>query len=347
MKTGSERVAIAVGTVMALMAIALRMPSPPVAADSPQAASQLTQLTNGGCCTRPFWSPDSQEVLYIDKPDEDAPSGIYGVDIDRPEEPQLVTPRIGLYTDGLSFLVDLEPGVTTLERVSDETRWSVPAGGLPVTVSPNETRIAWQDSSSVSEYGGGPAIIKVADLDGTDEETVATVDRGSINGWISDDSLLVTGRIAPGTLERVVYSLSVPDGELMELARAENLRGQTLSPDGDWLAYYVASNPDPAENGLWLVHTDGSELFQVPSELFGAYRWRDEGRLLIVPFRPNAEYHELWELDVITRETRRLTEPEMTPFKIDDGDWAVSPDGRKVVFVSAADQNLWFLTLPE
>ena len=328
-------------------AVALLLWSPPVAADSPQAASQLTQLTTDGCCTSPFWSLDSQQVLYIDKPDASAPVGIYGVDIAQPQKPYLVTPRIALYTQGMSLLIDLEPGATTLERVSDAKRWPVPAGGAPVTVSPNQIHVAWQEGNTDSPFGGGATQIKVADFDGTGEQTVATVSRGSISGWISDDVLLITGRSAPGTLERVLHSLSVPSGELLELARAENLRGQTLSPDGAWLAFYVALNADPSKNGLWLMRTDGSEQFRVPSELFGAYQWRDEHRLLIVPFRPTAEHHELWELDVITQETHRLTDPETTPFKINDGDWAVSPDGRKVVLVSAQDRNLRLLSLPE
>jgi hypothetical protein len=334
-------------TPMAVVAVALLFLSPPVAADSPQAASHLTQLTTGGCCPGPFWSGDSQQVLYIDKPNATAPVGIYGVDISEPQMPQLVSPRIAHYAQGMSLLIELEPGSTTIERVSDEERWTVPAGGAPVTISPNQVRVAWQEGNTGSPFGSGATRIKVADFDGTGEQSVAAVNRGSVSGWLSDDVLLLTARSTSGTLERVLYSLSVPSGELTELARAENLRGQTPSPDGAWVAYYVAPNPDPSENGLWLIRSDGSEQTQVPPELFGAYQWRDGHRLLIVPFRPNAESHELWEFDANTLEARRLTDPETTPFKINDGDWAVSPDGQKVVFVSAQDRNLRLLSLPE
>src|SRR5512137_750188 len=41
----------------------------------------LTQLTSGGCCVNPGWSPDSRQVLFIDKPSEGDPAGIYAVDI--------------------------------------------------------------------------------------------------------------------------------------------------------------------------------------------------------------------------------------------------------------------------
>jgi len=64
-----------------------------------------------------------------------------------------------------------------------------------------------------------------------------------------------------------------------------------------------------------------------------------------IPFRPEAVSHELWELDVSTGETRRLTDPDVTPFKIANGDWTVSPDGRHVAFVESRDRNIWLLTL--
>jgi len=55
--------------------------------------------------------------------------------------------------------------------------------------------------------------------------------------------------------------------------------------------------------------------------------------------------HRLWELDVNTGETRRLTDPDVTPFKIANGDWTVSPDSRHVAFVGSRDRNIWLLTL--
>ena len=34
------------------------------------------------------------------------------------------------------------------------------------------------------------------------------------------------------------------------------------------------------------------------------------------------------------------------PFKIASGDWAVSSDGRRIVFLTARDRNIWTVTLP-
>jgi Tol biopolymer transport system component len=69
--------------------------------------------------------------------------------------------------------------------------------------------------------------------------------------------------------------------------------------------------------------------------------------LLIIPFQPDAAYHEIWEFDVEAGQARRLVDPQVTPFKIANGDWTVSPDGRYVTFVESQDRNIWLLTLPE
>jgi Tol biopolymer transport system component len=67
--------------------------------------------------------------------------------------------------------------------------------------------------------------------------------------------------------------------------------------------------------------------------------------LLIIPFQPDAEYHEFWEVDAETGAARRLTDPAVTPFKVANADWRVSPDGRHVAFVESGDDNIWMLTL--
>jgi Tol biopolymer transport system component len=141
---------------------------------------------------------------------------------------------------------------------------------------------------------------------------------------------------------------------MKELARAERLRSPSLSPSGAWVAYYVTFAADPTQNGLWLARTDGSQRRPISPERFGAYQWRpcpggcspEDERLLIVPFKPDAVFHELWELDAATGEARQLTDPAITPFKIANGDWRVSPDGRYVAFVESSDRNIWVIELP-
>jgi hypothetical protein len=326
----------------------------PTPSPSPIPTPALRQLTTGGCCTQPFWSPDSRQVLFIDKPAPSDPVGIWGVDVTQANPvPQLVTEYIAFYTADLTYRIELSQDTTVVERLASplsgtvSARWSVPAGGRSVSISPGRKRIAWQVSNEDLPFERRTTQVWVANLDGSDARSMATLPRGGFSDWISDDVLLMNGRESLESREQVLYTFSLADGRTTELVRAERFRGGLLSPDRAWLAYYIALDEDPAQNGLWLVRTDGTGRHRLAPDLFGAYQWRDSRRLLIIPFRPEATFHELWELDVETGETRRLTNPEITPFKIANGDWTVSPDGRYVAFVESHDRNIWLLTLTD
>jgi hypothetical protein len=308
-------------------------------------------------------------LLFIDKPSPDLPTGIWSVDVTESEPmPELLTEQIAFYTPDLNFRTELNQDSTTIERLASplpsdddssdagsaletnpqsETSWEVPSEGQPVYISPSEHRIVWQVSNSDLPFERRTAQIWVADLDGSVPQMVADLPRGGFNGWISDDAILLSGRETLESQEQVLFALSLSDGSRVELARGKRLRGGLLSPEGTWLAYFVALDEDPSQNGMWLIRSDGTERHELGSDLFGAYQWRDDHRLLIIPFQPGAASHEFWEFDVSTGQTRRLTDPEVTPFKIANGDWTVSPDGQQVAFVESQDRNIWLLTLPD
>jgi hypothetical protein len=314
-------------------------------------APVLRQLTVGGCCTGHFWSPDSRQVLFIDQPAADAPLGIWGVDIEMPDpEPTLYTERIASYTSDLAFVIEPDPtdrSVTIIERVADGERWSAPAGGRSVSLSPARTRLAWQVTDDDLPSERRVAEVWIANLDGSDARLVASLPRGGVSGWIDEDTLLISSRESLEAREQVISSLRLTDGARTELARGERLRGGALSPDGGWYLYMVTFDADAAANGLWIMRTDGSDRRQLDPTLFGSYRWRDERQLLIIPLNADAEFHELWELDVETDIARRLIDPADLPFKVGNGDWSVSPDGRHVAFMESRDRNIWMLTLPQ
>jgi Tol biopolymer transport system component len=316
----------------------------------------LHQLTEGGCCTQPFWSPDARQIFFIDKPAADAPVGIWGVDVTQPmTKPQLATQRIASYTPDLAFVVEVSRTTTTIERLTAPltgtvaASWTAPAGGRSVSISPGRTRVAWQvgDDRLIAQPERQVNQVWIAKLDGSDARALITLPRGSLSGWITDDVLLLSGRESLQAREQVLWAYSLTNGQKVELARGEHLRVGSLSRDGSWLAYMITMDQDQARNGLWLVRTDGAVQYKLAPDLFGAFQWRDGHRLLIVPFRPDATSHEFMEFDANTQTARRLTDPAVTPFKITNGDWAVSPDGRQVVFVASQDHNLWLLTLPD
>jgi hypothetical protein len=311
------------------------------------ATGGLRRLTEPGCCTQPFWSVDGRRVMFIDRPAPEAPTGIWSVDVDRPSEsPELVTEAIGYYTPDMALRVDVSGGATTIVRVASGERWTVPAEGEPVVISPGGARITWQISSGSVSTPRRTAGIWVADLSGDGARAIATLPRGSLSGWISDDALLVRGRDALDAADDVLWVLDVRDGARREVVRARGVRGELTSPGGGWVAYYLTRQDDLAANGIWIAPLAGGEARRLTSDLFGAYRWRDAAHLLVVPMRVGASTHEVIEVDAATLETATLTDHGAAPFKIANGDWTVSPGGERIAFVESRDKSIWMLDLP-
>jgi hypothetical protein len=148
---------------------------------------------------------------------------------------------------------------------------------------------------------------------------------------------------------QAVWSLALPvegspPGPLTELTRGRRIRSTVVSPGGGWMVYLVTTSDDPAQDGLWLANTTSGERRKL--EVFGAYRWRDEGRLLMIPQELGQPAHRVVQVEAASGQITPLTDPAVTPFRIAGGDWSASPDGRYIVWVGAADYNLWLLELP-
>jgi Tol biopolymer transport system component len=307
------------------------------------------RLTSGACCTQPFWSPDGKQVRYIDKP-SGGKLGIYAVTVEESEGGSiLVSERVEDSRIVGPYRIETTRTATTLVRLSDGAKFSVPAQGRSVQFSPDFSRIAWSISNDDLSPEQQVAAIWVANVDGSSARRVGSLRRGGLGGWVDANTLLVNGQVQQGTREQVLWAMTIADGKLREIARAERLRSAVLSPSGRWIVYYTTFQDD-ASNGLWLVDTQGGKPRALPKETFGAYQWRARAaggdRLLIVPFRPSAQYHEFWQLEPQTLAFMQLTKAETAPIKIANGDWRVSPDGRYVTYVESKDRNIWALELP-
>lgn len=305
------------------------------------------RLTTGGCCTQPFWSPDGTQVRFIDKP-QGGKLGIYAVSLEKAgAAPELVSERVEDSRIVGQYRVETTSNSTTLVRLSDGKAFKVPAQGRNVHFSPDFKRIAWSISNESQNPEQQVAAIWTAAVDGSNPQRVAQLRRGGVGGWISDSALLVNGQENKTGGVQILWALNLADGKLRELARAERLRSALLSPSGRWVAYYTTFDED-GQNGLWLADTQGGKPRALPKEAFGAYQWRagESDRLVIVPFRPAAKYHEFWQLDPETLAFAQLTRGEETPVKIANGDWRVAPDGKRVAYVESADRNIWVVELP-
>jgi len=295
----------------------------------------------GGCCVQPFWSADSTQIRYIDRPSSGQPSGIWGVNLSG-GPPTLVTARLGVYSPDETLVAYPAGGQTYIERLDGKT-WVIANGGRAVIFSPDSRSIAWQTSTSSVNFDTRQVLIWAAAVDGSGAHKLATLIGGNLAAWFPDGHrLLVTSRA--NNLSQV-QALNVDDHSLTLLASAPRIQGLSLSPRGGWIAYSVTFTGDATLDGLWAARTAGG----APGRLadFGAFAWRTEGELLIIPLEPTASSNRLVEVAAEGGAERVLTDPAVTPFQIADGNWALSPDGMHLAFVSTADRNIWVIDLPE
>ncbi len=313
---------------------------------TPTPTPELRQLTSGGCCVMPSWSPDSRQVLYVDKPPNAAEAGVYAVNIaDASPEPQLAG-RVGIYSPDRSLVAYPTDTRTIVEKLSTGDRWVMPNDGQAVEFAPDNQHVAWEIDAISGPYDQRQAEISIANVDGTDSGKVARVYGGGLVGWLPRGlNLVFLGRPSLSTHDRTLTVLDLHTNVATDLVTAERIGDVSASRDGSWMAYTISFNADNQRNGIWVQRSDGSAGRKL--DMWGAYQWRDDSHLLLIPARASADASfEIWEVDAATGEMRQLTSGTITPLNILNGDWQVSPDGKYIVFVNSADRNLWLLKLP-
>jgi hypothetical protein len=142
-----------------------------------------------------------------------------------------------------------------------------------------------------------------------------------------------------------LFSIGVDEEDRVDLIDNDRIVAAGIAPGGEWVWYAIAFSPrDPDNDGLWVVRRDGTDRQPVP--VFGAPQWRDASYLLIVPERTIDGSHYLLQFDAETGDLEVLTDPPVFSFKIDSGEWKVSPTGEHIVFLNAEDGALWSFDLP-
>jgi hypothetical protein len=313
------------------------IPSP-----TPTPTPFLLRLTEDGCCTQPFWSPDGREVLFFDKPSPETPAGLWALEIDSGAQ-RLVTESAGIYSHDLSLAAFLVNGETVVENLSDGARNTIPNGGRAVFFSPSGVRLAWVAGSIGPPIDTAWREVSVSSVEGDFSTRVFGAYGGVLAGWSPAGQLLVSGRINLSDDRQTFWAVDPDGGIALELGRGFVLRGGLPSPGGTWLVYQALFSEHSEENGLWISNITSG--LNIRLDLFGSYRWRDDERLLVFHANPGTGEHELWQVVASTGLSNQIRGLEGTGHKIGGGDWQVSPSGDRLVFVSAADYSLWILNL--
>jgi Tol biopolymer transport system component len=207
----------------------------------------------------------------------------------------------------------------------------------------------WTATDREGPYDRRQSDIWLANLDGSDPRRVISLYGGGFTAWFPDgERILLIGRDRPEDEDRMLISLNLTDGQRVDLASQKRIRNPKMSPDGGWIVYFVDFADEVEDRGVWAVSSDGMTRKKLNFPAFGAYNWRDDDTLLIIPMRDNPEESmQVWSLDVPDNVAVPLTDPASVKFVISNGDWTVSPNGDSIAFVNSDDKNIWLLTLPE
>jgi hypothetical protein len=307
----------------------------------------VRQLTRDGCCPGAWWSPDSTALRYVDRPDGSAGTGIYAVAVWPPGGlPQVVDTDLAGRAGSVRLAVSAESAYSMVEDLATGDRWPLPTGGNPAIVSPDGSRVVWWETQD--GWAHDATLVKAfgSDIYGFDLRELGSLWGMDVVSFLPDNRrVLVTGRPVRTRAVYIAATLDLVSGQMTQIARGSWLSDALLSPGGTWVVYLVTfDTQDPDANGVWVVPTAGGE----PRKLafVGAYRWRDDGRLVFIPMLPGAPYHAVWQLDLAGGAQTLLVDPATIPIRVAGNDWSISPDGQTLAFVSEDDRNLWAIDLP-
>jgi hypothetical protein len=312
--------------------------APPV----PDAAFALDRLTPPGCCSWAWWSPDGRSVRFWDGL-EGQRAAVYSVSLEGSRAGDPDPQGYSQYSPDGAYQVAWDNGRVTVTRLADGEAWPILTQGAWPRFSPYSKRLLWQVIPADNIPGEAPPLTEVwtANPDGSGRQRIVRQAGGSAL-WLDEERLLLTRR-EPNSLNIALVVHTLGTGEERILASQPFLRGMYIAPGGRHLIYYLAFQPDPAANGMYLLDTFGVGA-PVKLPWFGSYRWRDGFSVVYVPFAPGSPT-QFRLYNVVTGEDRALTNPQTQRFSIATDDWSVAPDGQTILFWSAEDAALWTIRM--
>lgn len=296
------------------------------------------RLTSDGCCALPEFTPDSSRVMFMDRPDEKSPAGWYAV---QPRgKPQPLLP-LGWPSPDLQQRV--LPGALFTQPAGLEEGFvhTVPAGVSEVFWAPDSSSFAWNEIEGKGTSDLWPTTIHLSGSMPLVSKPFTQYGgyAGGVRGFLDSNTLLLVGRKSLKQKAQEMFSLNLQTRQIRILESAQEIRGVSISPNGKWVAYFLAFNEDH-QNGLFVVNREGKKL-QVPG--FGSYRWKDEDTLLLVPLKASPYNHTVHAWTVGEQKIKPLI---ALSGKISHDQWVVSPDGQHLAYVNSSDHNIYGFKLP-
>lgn len=295
---------------------------------------ELRQIGNGGCCPGMTWHPSDANRLYFVDGMEGQVAGIYEFLLDSDQPPTLTqsAPPAITSADG-TFEIIYERQRTTFRRLADNMAWTLEIPGVYPVLSPDNTLLLWTNNRQVW----------VAALDGSFSKVIYTGTNENPNArWLDNTQVLVSERQSENTNRLTNLSrVHVTTDTVFPLGTWHNVRNMQVAPGGRWAIFYSAFNPDPINDGAYLLNLEAGSAQKLP--WFADFRWRDSESVFYITFNPLTDIQQLHFYHAPTGESYPLTDADAMPFTIANAEWSVAPDGNAILFRQASDSNIWLL----
>lgn len=302
---------------------------------------QLRPVTMGSCCPQPWWEPYSSNWLFALDGTPGQLANIIAWTLDSSAPPAIVgqAPPPFLSPDGTHQIV---PGKaqTTIRRLVDGKEWTAPTQGFAPALSTDNSRLMWEVQKGQSIPGSPPPKVEiwVSTLGAQDARLIVSQAGGGAR-WLDSARLLIA------SVERTKTTLAVydtRDATSFTLGTWAYVRSLSVAPGGGRIMFYRSWQPDRADNVIHTMETrPGAQVQKLP--WFGSWRWRDANSVYYIPFTPNQAKQTLAYYHIPTGTDRKLTDIKDQGFTVANGDWNVSPDGRRMAFQNVEDMNIWLL----
>lgn len=300
----------------------------------------LRKFAFDGCCYNAWWHPTDPNRLYAVDGSPGSAASIFEWSITDSSPPALLgpAPKPLRSPDG-THEIHSQSGQVIIHRLNDGAEWNVQTQGTIPAISADNSRLLWELRAQNVLPGQPDSITEfwVSDLLGQDARRVLAQPGGSAR-WLDETRLLIST-----PLEDRITMLSVfdtRDDSSYTLGSWPWMRGLDISPGGERLMFYLTRNPDPALNGVYTIETQPEAQAQQLT-WFGGWRWRDAHSVYVIPFDPTTDRQSLLYYDLLTGENRLLIDRDAATFSVTGGDWSVSADGQRVIYLSAPDNTLW------
>lgn len=309
---------------------------------APDSTINLRRIGFDSCCWEYWWHPTQADQFFTVDGGVGQLASIFQWSAATGEIQATIgtAPRPFYAPDQSHVITPVDEQNVQIQNVEAGESWLVNTGGFVPAISPDNQRLMWQQFSSESVPGGAEPTVRltVSDVRGENQKPYDLA-AGADAMWLDETRLLLTVSERPYVTLAIFNTL---DDRVVVLGRWYRPRGLSVAPGGRHVLFYLMTQPNPADNGLYLLEmAEGAQ----PQKLdwFGGWRWRDSHSVFYIPFEPDAPSQRLLLYDIRTGETRPLTDPATQPFTIMNGNWAVSADGNRIAFHNAVDRNLWFL----